>query len=125
MRVRVVSPFLPKNTVVEVTEGQTVKQVFIEAQRISSCQENLDEAIRNFREDWHDFFTRLNGFQHWEMLEVKQVNGLFKFKVEETDEQRPLTDMDTTLHGLKSTWKLTQEISFINIDIGTILCNLY
>ena len=125
MKVRVVSPFLPKNTVVEVNEGQTVKQVFIEAQRISSCQENLDEAIRNFREDWYDFFTDELGFQHWKMLEVKRVNGLKKSQVETSDDKRPLTDMDTTLDRLKSTWELTPEIDTININLGTILCNLY
>ena len=122
MKVTVNAPFLPRNIAVEVDDEITIKDLFVEAQRISSCEENLDRVTKDFRIEWYFFFKDRTGFEHWSLLEVKEVNGTPEPKAYPTDGRLPLKDMDCTLNNLKLSWNLLEEVNSLNIDIGTPRC---
>ena len=121
MKVTVCSPFLPPNIVVDVEGEKTIRDLFIEAQRISASEENLDKATKDFRKKWYRFFKdMMKGFHLWRLLEVKAVNGILNVRGNDAGNM-PLQDMVSTLNALKVTWNLPVEVNSLKIDIGTVL----
>ena len=120
MKVTVCFPFLPRNTVVDIDGQKTIRDLIVEAQRISVSEENLDGATRKFRNEWYNLFKDRNlGFRLWSLLEVKAVNGIWESKDGLTHGRVPLKNMDSTLNDLKVTWNLKVEVNSLKIDIGT------